>query len=156
MTEITVSNRPSFNCSKNVCWAPALCQTLPRHQRWKGRQSLGLKKFIVYWGVAWMKGEWQAKAKQYWEEKAVEEGDVGIMEAQRTFPALSLTRVPGLLRAWNRGWDGGDRLPPRSHSPATSSPTSRGGQWDKREGGRAQPFKITLPLRTRHKLVKTD
>lgn len=29
----------------------------------------------------------------------MEEGDVGIMEAQRTFPALSLTRVPGLLRA---------------------------------------------------------
>ena len=25
----------------------------------------------------------------------MEEGDVGIMEAQRTFPALSLTRVAG-------------------------------------------------------------
>ena len=29
----------------------------------------------------------------------MEEGDVGIMEAQRTFLNLSLTRVAGLVRA---------------------------------------------------------
>ena len=29
----------------------------------------------------------------------MEEGDVGIMEAQRTFLTLSLTRVAGLVRA---------------------------------------------------------
>lgn len=32
----------------------------------KGRQSLGLKKFIVYWGVAWMKGESDRQRENYY------------------------------------------------------------------------------------------
>ena len=108
----------------------------------KGRQSLGLKKLIVYWGVVWRErvtGEGKiiiilrgkGCGRGWCRNHGSSENIFCLIFNQGSWPAEG-------MRSWVR-WR--DRLPPRSHSPATSSPTSRGGQWDKREGGRAQPLK---------------
>lgn len=115
----------------------------------KGRQPLAFRILqSVGGGVDWGT-EWQAREKllSYWEKKAVEEGGVrnhGISQKNMPCRIFNQASWPG------EGADGSGRFLPRSHSQAPSSLTSRGGNWDRRERGRAQPLKkMTQPMRTR-------